>query len=107
MSGEDEDLETLKEFIERKVNPLHATVFALVLVASVLGSTIFLRSHFGWPTRDIPAAGLLATKDFVLVFAIVSVFELKVKQMRHPIRYGFNAGAIYFCVTFIYWAFFS
>ncbi len=37
MTDDNKDLETLKEFVERKVHPLHATLFAVVLVASVLG----------------------------------------------------------------------
>ena len=107
MSDENKDLETLKEFTERNVHPLQAIVFALILVASTIGSTIFLRFHFAWPTRDIPAAGLLAVKDFVLVSIIVSVFELRWRQKRHPIRYGISGGTIFFFVTFLYWAFFS
>ncbi len=47
----------LKEFVERKAPLGEAVVFAFLLVSSVCGSTIFLRSHFAWPACDIPAAG--------------------------------------------------
>lgn len=109
MSDEDKskDLEFLKEFLDRKVPTAEAVVSALILVPLLIGSTIFLRSHFAWPPRDIPAAGILAVKDFLPVSTIVSASEVRWKQMRHPIRYGIAGGSIVSFVTFVYWAFLS
>lgn len=98
------DLEELKN---RKVHPFAALAFALIFVPSVFGSTYFLRDYFNWPVKDFAVAGILATKDFVVVTLLVSIFEILVKNKRHPIRYGFAFGTTYFVVTYIFWAFFS
>jgi len=96
-----------QELKDRKVHPLAAVAFAIIFITATFGSTRLLREHFQWPGNFLPAAGLLAVKDFVLVTLIVSVFEILLKNKRHPIRYGFTFGTIYFFVTFIFWAFFS
>lgn len=110
MTADDENKEldgTLKEFLERKVPPLETTACALISISSVIGSTILLRSQFAWPAHDLPAAGLLAAKDFVLITMIVTAFEARWKQKRYPIRYGIAVGSIFSLVAFVYWAFFS
>ncbi len=96
-----------KEPAERKVKLVEQAIFAIFLLTAVFGSTILLREQFSWPEQDLSVAGLLALKDFLVAATIQSVFEIRVKQQEHPIRYGVAVGAMISIVTFLYWAFFS
>ncbi len=97
----------LEELENRNVHPLAALAFGVVFVVFICGSTTYLRTHLQLPAQDFATAGLLASKDFVLGTLIVSLFEILTKNKRHPIRYGFTFGTMFFVVTFCYWAFFS